>query len=72
MQTTTITGTVTDQQNVPLGGVSIVVKGTTKGVSTNFDGQYEIEASDVDSSSLDSSVWLFGNCGQGLLSLDLL
>ena len=48
VQTTTITGTVTDQQNVPLGGVSIVVKGTTKGVSTNFDGQYEIEASEGD------------------------
>ncbi|GMN11100.1 SusC/RagA family TonB-linked outer membrane protein [Croceitalea sp. MTPC9] len=47
-QAMTVTGMVTDQQNVPLGGVSIVIKGTTKGVSTNFDGQYEIEASEGD------------------------
>ena len=47
-QTMTVTGMVTDQQNVPLGGVSIVIRGTTKGVSTNFDGQYEIEASEGD------------------------
>ena len=35
-QTMTVTGMVTDQQNVPLGGVSIVIRGTTKGVSTNL------------------------------------
>ena len=47
-QAMTVTGMVTDQQNVPLGGVSIVIRGTTKGVSTNFDGQYEIEVSEGD------------------------
>jgi len=47
-QTMTVTGLVTDQDNVPLGGVSIVVKGSTKGVSTNFDGEYEIEVSEGD------------------------
>ncbi|WP_097046793.1 SusC/RagA family TonB-linked outer membrane protein [Flagellimonas pacifica] len=47
-QTITVTGLVTDQGNVPLGGVSVVVKGTTKGVSTNFDGEYEIQASEGD------------------------
>ena len=47
-QTMTVTGTVTDQDNIPLGGVSIVIKGSTKGVSTNFDGEYEIEASEGD------------------------
>ncbi|WP_445737815.1 carboxypeptidase-like regulatory domain-containing protein [Mariniflexile sp.] len=44
-QNTTITGLVTDQSQVPLPGVSIVIKGTTKGVSTNFDGVYKIQAS---------------------------
>ena len=47
-QTMTVTGTVTDQDNIPLGGVSIVIKGSIKGVSTNFDGEYEIEASEGD------------------------
>lgn len=37
-----ITGTVTDENGVPLPGVSVVVKNTTRGTSTNFDGKYEI------------------------------
>lgn len=31
----TISGKVVDEQNDPLPGVSILVKGTTKGASTN-------------------------------------
>ncbi|MGB6152858.1 MAG: TonB-dependent receptor plug domain-containing protein, partial [Pricia sp.] len=38
-----ITGTVSAQDG-PLPGASVVVKGTTTGVSTNFDGNYTIEA----------------------------
>lgn len=45
-QTITVTGVVTDQNNEPLPGVSVVLKGTTKGVSTGFDGQYTIEATE--------------------------
>lgn len=42
---TTVSGTVTDAGNgQPLGGVSVVVKGTTIGTLTDFDGNYEIEA----------------------------
>ena len=37
-----ITGIVVDDQDLPLPGVSVVVKGTTNGVSTNFDGKFEI------------------------------
>ncbi|MEH6706114.1 MAG: SusC/RagA family TonB-linked outer membrane protein [Galbibacter orientalis] len=40
----TITGTVTDSQGTPLPGVSIVVDQTAKGTSTDFDGNYTINA----------------------------
>ncbi len=43
-QTVTVTGTVTDEFNVLLNGVNIVVTGTPKGVQTDFDGNYSIEA----------------------------
>lgn len=38
-----VRGTVTDESGMPLPGVSVVVKGTTKGVSTDFDGKYELK-----------------------------
>jgi len=40
---TTVTGTVTDVEGIPLPGASVVVKGTTKGTTTDFDGNYAIE-----------------------------
>lgn len=47
----TIKGTVWDEDNLPLPGVSIVLKGTTTGVSTDFEGKFEfpisLEANDV-------------------------
>lgn len=42
--TVKINGTVTDEQNRPLPGANIILKGTTKGTQTDFDGNYEIEA----------------------------
>ena len=42
-QQQTITGTVTDEDGLPLPGVNIVVKGTSTGVQTDFDGNYSIE-----------------------------
>ncbi|MBT8205241.1 MAG: SusC/RagA family TonB-linked outer membrane protein [Eudoraea sp.] len=44
-QEKTITGTVTDQDGLPLPGVNIVVEGTTTGTQTDFDGNYAINAS---------------------------
>lgn len=41
-----ITGTVTDQDAVPLPGVNIVVEGTTNGTQTDFDGNYSITAAE--------------------------
>ena len=44
-----ITGEVKDSSGNPLPGVSILVKGTTRGVDTDFDGNYSI--SDVSASN---------------------
>lgn len=41
-----ITGTVVDSNDDPLPGVTVLVKGTQEGVSTNLDGQYTIQAKD--------------------------
>lgn len=44
----TITGNVTDQADAPLPGVTIIVSGTNKGTTTDFDGNYSISASSGD------------------------
>lgn len=43
-QTAQITGTITDEQGVPLPGATVLVKGTTNGAQSDFDGNYAIEA----------------------------
>lgn len=40
----TITGTVTDESGAPLPGANVIVKGTTNGTQTDFDGNYTLEA----------------------------
>src|SRR5690606_27663481 len=37
-----VKGTVSDANGMPLAGVSVVEKGTTNGVATDFDGNYQI------------------------------
>lgn len=44
-QERTVTGTVTDANGLPLPGVSIVIKGTSTGTQSDFDGKYSIKAS---------------------------
>lgn len=45
---TTVTGTITDAlDGNPLPGVSVVVKGTSNGVASDFDGNYNIEMTDA-------------------------
>ncbi|NDV59057.1 TonB-dependent receptor [Bacteroides sp. 519] len=46
-QTKSISGTVTDNNNEPLIGVSVVVKGTSNGTITNIDGGYTIQVPDA-------------------------
>lgn len=43
-----ITGTVVDDQGLPLPGVNVLVKGTTTGVQTDFSGEYVISAAPQD------------------------
>jgi TonB-linked SusC/RagA family outer membrane protein len=39
-----VSGTITDAKtSVPVGGVNILVKGTTNGVTSDFDGNYSIQ-----------------------------
>jgi len=44
----TISGTLVDETNMPLPGATIVIKGTTTGTSTDFDGKYAINAEEND------------------------
>jgi TonB-linked SusC/RagA family outer membrane protein len=44
-QEKTISGTVSDQNNIPLGGVNILVQGTSNGAQSDFDGNFTINAS---------------------------
>ncbi|MFD1615439.1 carboxypeptidase-like regulatory domain-containing protein [Gelatiniphilus marinus] len=43
-QEKTISGTVSDKSGLPLPGTTVLVKGTTLGTSTDFDGNYSIQA----------------------------
>jgi len=45
----TITGVVTDEEeNAPMPGVNVIMKGTTKGTVTDIDGKYQLEANEDD------------------------
>ncbi|MEL0184224.1 MAG: carboxypeptidase-like regulatory domain-containing protein, partial [Bacteroidota bacterium] len=48
VQAQSISGTVTDENGVPLPGATVLVEGTQNGVSTDFDGNYSINASSGD------------------------
>lgn len=47
MAQTQITGVVLDDQNVPLPGANVQEKGTTNGVVTDFDGNFNISVTDA-------------------------
>ncbi|MCK8522124.1 TonB-dependent receptor [Aquimarina sp. D1M17] len=42
-QMKTVTGTVTDEDGLPLPGVNIIIKDTNRGTQSDFDGNYAIE-----------------------------
>ncbi|CAM4084188.1 SusC/RagA family TonB-linked outer membrane protein [Zobellia nedashkovskayae] len=44
----TLTGTVSDDTNVPVPGASVIIQNTTTGTSTDFDGNYSIEVTNGD------------------------
>ena len=43
-----IKGTVTDQDGIPLPGVSIIIKNTSRGTATDFDGNFSIDVGSKD------------------------
>ena len=43
-----VSGIVTDDTSQPIPGVSVVIKGTTTGTSTDFDGNYTLKANNGD------------------------
>ena len=40
----TVSGTVTDDNGLPLPGATVVVQNTNRGTTTDFDGKYQIQA----------------------------
>ena len=41
----TVTGSVTDQDGLPIPGATVVLKGTSTATSTDFDGNFAIRHS---------------------------
>ena len=44
----TVSGTVVDQSNSPLPGATVIIEGTTNGVSTNLDGVFQLTWEAID------------------------
>ncbi|MCK0130816.1 TonB-dependent receptor [Flavobacteriaceae bacterium F08102] len=49
---TIIKGHIVDETGQPLPGVNVILKGSKKGTSTDFDGNYQIALSNVDENSV--------------------
>ena len=47
-QQKTVSGTVSDENGLPLIGATVVISGTTSGTTTDFDGNYKINANTGD------------------------
>lgn len=43
-----VTGTVIDDTGLPLPGATVIVEGTNRGVATDFDGNFTIQADSGD------------------------
>ncbi len=51
-----VNGVITDQDNEPLPGVNVVVKGTSNGTTSDFDGNYTISITDFPAVLIFSSI----------------
>jgi TonB-dependent starch-binding outer membrane protein SusC len=51
-QTATIRGNVKDASGMVLPGVNVIIKGTTSGTTTNFDGDYQIQVENATQATL--------------------
>lgn len=43
-----ISGTVSDDGGMPLPGVNVIIKGTSSGTITNFDGEFSVNSNDAE------------------------
>jgi len=41
-QQKTVSGTVSDENNMPLPGASVLIAGTSSGTTTDFDGKFQL------------------------------
>ncbi|HET8854852.1 MAG TPA: SusC/RagA family TonB-linked outer membrane protein, partial [Salinimicrobium sp.] len=64
-QQVVVTGTVTDSNNMPLPGVTVLEMGTTNGTQTDFDGNYSLELESAD------AVLQFSYVGMATLQRDV-
>lgn len=51
-QDVTISGRVTDENNAPMPGVNVVLKGTTRGAATDSEGRYRLTVTDPATTTL--------------------
>ena len=61
IQTRTITGKVIDNSGLPLAGVNVTVKGTSRGTITDQQGNYKIELAPDDKILQFSKVGYYNN-----------
>ena len=47
-QQKTVSGTVTDENGLPLPGATVIRSGTTSGTTTDFDGKYQMRVNTGD------------------------
>lgn len=47
-QDRTVSGTINDESGQPLPGVTVLIKGTTQGTTTNLDGKYQIKVNSAE------------------------
>ena len=52
VQAKVVTGQVVDMNGEPIIGANVVVKGTTAGTITDFDGNYSIEVQEAPSENI--------------------
>lgn len=55
-QSVNVSGTVTDSSNMPIPGVNVLIKNTSKGAFTDFDGNYTLNDVPVNSTLVFSYV----------------
>ena len=60
-----VTGTVTDEDGMPLPGVAVIVKGTNAGVTTDVDGKFSLEV------PAGSNILLFSFVGMKPMEVDV-